>query len=130
MNARPIFCPTKEPPKLSESAAKVMGVISDGTYDAPISLASVAAQVGLSKRTVEGCVEDLILTHRVKIGARRGDVSGYFIPRTYSEMLAAARPHQRQLASMARRVAILRGNADLLILAGQLELELKEQERA
>ena len=56
MNARPIFCPTKEPPKLSESAAKVMGVISDGTYDAPISLASVAAQVGLSKRTVEGCV--------------------------------------------------------------------------
>jgi hypothetical protein len=127
---RPVFCPTKTPPKLTDSEARVMAVISGATFDAPVSLGAVARTVGLTKRAVQLCVEELIKIHRVPIGAKRGSNNGYFIATTIEERFAAARPHRKQFASEARRVGVLLNRPDLLILAGQMEIELKEQERA
>lgn len=92
----------------------------------PISIAEiiqVSGVEGLSDRTVKGVVEQLVVTHRCRIGARRDDPSGYFWVVDAEDQAAAVAPYKAQILSMLRRLRVLDSAEDYRVFLGQMALE-------
>jgi len=68
--------------------------------DNPISIAVIVENTGLSAREVKQIVEDLRSQHRMPIGAKREDPSGYFWIVDASDREVAAAPYRRQILTM------------------------------
>lgn len=89
----------------------------------PISIAKLQEHTGLSERTIKGIVEQLVVTHRIRIGGRREDPVGYFVINSASDQEAATKPYRNQILAMWRRLRVLEAKPALLELLGQLRLE-------
>lgn len=92
----------------------------------PISIAEIiqmAGVEGLTERTVKGVVEQLVVTHRCRIGARRDAPAGYFWIADAEDQAAAVNPYKAQILSMLRRLRVLDSAEDYRAFVGQLELE-------
>jgi hypothetical protein len=73
----------------------------------PIPIARLRELTGYSERQIKGTVESLIVTHRMKIGARREEPAGYFMIETKEDLAAAVGPYRSQILSMLRRLRVL-----------------------
>jgi hypothetical protein len=92
----------------------------------PISIAEIirlAGVEGLTDRTVKGVVEQLVVTHRCRIGARRDEPCGYYWIVDAEDQAAAVSPYKAQILSMLRRLRVLDSHEDYRAFVGQLALE-------
>ncbi|HUS96136.1 MAG TPA: hypothetical protein VMX97_05285 [Hyphomicrobiaceae bacterium] len=97
----------------------IYGLILQGSFDRPVTLASICQITGMGEREVKAIVESLGNEHDVPVGARRGKPNGYFIAKTVEEREAAARPLVRQGAKMIHRACRLLGKRRVRELLGQ-----------
>ena len=97
----------------------IYGLIRQGSFDCPVTLASICQLTGMSEREVKGIVESLGDKHDIAVGARRGSPHGYFIAKSLEEREAAARPLVRQGAKMIHRARRLLGKRRVRELMGQ-----------
>ena len=91
----------------------------------PISITRLQELTGLSERTIKGVVEELVVSHRMRIGARREDPSGYFIIEDAADLEAAVKPYKAQVIAMLRRLRALESAEAVREFLGQLALELE-----
>jgi hypothetical protein len=91
----------------------------------PISIAKLRELTGYTERQVKGIVEQLVVTHRMRIGARREEPAGYFIIQDQADLDTAVGPYKSQIFSMVRRLRILDSPAARSELLGQIRLELE-----
>ncbi len=89
----------------------------------PIALASLVTAVGLSEREVKAIVEQLVVTHKMRIGARRAEPWGYFIVVDAADLKVAVAPYQHQIFSMWQRLRVLLSAPELRELLGQLRID-------
>lgn len=89
----------------------------------PISIARLRQLTGFSERQIKGIVEQLVVAHRMRIGARREDPAGYFMIETAEDLEAAVKPYRNQILAMWRRLRVLEQPNKLMELLGQLRLE-------
>jgi hypothetical protein len=89
----------------------------------PISIARLRQLTGFSERQIKGIVEQLVVAHRIRIGARREDPAGYFMIETAEDLEAAVKPYRNQILAMWRRLRVLEQPHKLMELLGQLRLE-------
>jgi hypothetical protein len=89
----------------------------------PISIARLRQLTGFSERQIKGLVEQLVVAHRMRIGARREDPAGYFMIETAEDLEAAVKPYRNQILAMWRRLRVLEKPQRLRELLGQLRLE-------
>ncbi len=89
----------------------------------PISIARLRQLTGFSERQIKGIVEQLVVAHRMRIGARREDPAGYFMIETAEDLEAAVKPYRNQILAMWRRLRVLEQTHKLMELLGQLRLE-------
>jgi hypothetical protein len=82
----------------------------------------IEAATGRDERWVKDVVEQLIVTHRMRIGAYRGEPSGYAIIVTAEDLAAAVGPYREQIFAMWRRLRALLDPHELRALHGQLDL--------
>jgi hypothetical protein len=71
-------------------------------------------------RTVKKTVENLVVVHRCRIGARRSKPHGYFWIETAEDQAAAAAPYRAQILAMLRRLRVLDSAEDYRRFVGQL----------
>jgi hypothetical protein len=90
----------------------------------PISIAELTAATGWPIREIKAIVERLVVTHRMRIGGRRGEPGGYFMVVDLEDQAAAVRPYRRQIFSMFRRLRVLMGKHALAELCGQLAMSV------
>jgi hypothetical protein len=95
----------------------------------PIPITALTAATGWNAREIKGIVEQLVVTHRMKIGGRRGEPGGYFRIVDAEDQEAAVRPYRDQIFSMWRRLRVLMGKHRLAELAGQLAMSVDEEEQ-
>lgn len=93
----------------------------------PISIAALRAATGWSDREIKGIVEQLVVTHRMKIGGRRGDPGGYFLVVDLEDQAAAVRPLKGQTFAMWRRLRVLEEPHALREMAGQLAMSVEAE---
>ncbi|GIU80160.1 MAG: hypothetical protein KatS3mg005_3398 [Bryobacteraceae bacterium] len=89
----------------------------------PISIARLRQLTGFSERQIKGIVEQLVVAHRMRIGARREEPAGYFMIETAEDLEAAVKPYRNQILAMWRRLRVLEQTHKLMELLGQLRLE-------
>jgi hypothetical protein len=89
----------------------------------PIALKFIAKAIGKTERAVKGIVEQLVVTHRMRIGARREEPVGYFVVVTAEDLDIACKAYESQIFSMWRRLRVLRQPHHLRDLLGQLRIE-------
>lgn len=89
----------------------------------PISIAMLTKATGWNERDIKGIVEQLVVTHRVRIGGRRGDPVGYFVIVDLEDLEMAVRPYRDQIFAMWRRLRVLLEPHTLRELHGQLALK-------
>jgi hypothetical protein len=89
----------------------------------PVSIARLRELTGLSERQVKGVVEQLVTTHKMRIGGRREEPSGYFMVESAEDLDAAVKPYKAQIIAMWRRLRVLEAPQGLKELLGQLKLE-------
>lgn len=89
----------------------------------PISIARLHELTGLSDRQVKGIVEQLVVTHKIRIGGRREEPAGYFIIESAEDLESAVKPYKAQIIAMWRRLRVLEAPQALKELLGQLKLE-------
>lgn len=89
----------------------------------PVSIARLRQLTGFSERQIKGIVEQLVVAHRMRIGARREDPAGYFMIETAEDLEAAVKPYRNQILAMWRRLRVLEQPNKLMELLGQLRLE-------
>lgn len=89
----------------------------------PISIARLRQLTGFSERQIKGIVEQLVVAHRMRIGARREEPAGYFMIETAEDLEAAVKPYRNQILAMWRRLRVLEQPQRLSELLGQLRLE-------
>lgn len=89
----------------------------------PISIARLRQLTGLSERQIKGIVEQLVVAHGMRIGARREEPAGYFMIETAEDLAAAVKPYRNQILAMWRRLRVLEQPQRLRELLGQLRLE-------
>ena len=88
----------------------------------PISIATLCASVGKKERDIKGIVEQLVVAHRARIGARREDPAGYFVIDDAEDLAAAVGPYRAQIFAMWRRLRVLLSKHELAELHGQLAM--------
>jgi hypothetical protein len=89
----------------------------------PISIATLCKSTGRKEREIKGIVEQLVVTHRARIGARREDPAGYFAIVDAEDLAAAVGPYRSQIFAMWRRLRVLLSKHELAELHGQLAIE-------
>jgi hypothetical protein len=90
----------------------------------PISIDMLSRSVGRDERTVKGVVEQLVVTHGLKIGGSRAEAGGgYFVVVDAEDLEAAVRPYRSQILAMWRRLRVLCEAHALRELHGQLTIE-------
>lgn len=89
----------------------------------PISIARVRELTNYSERQIKGIVEQLIVTHRMRIGGRREEPAGYYMIETAEDLATAVGPYRAQIIAMWRRLRVLLQPQALRELLGQLKLE-------
>ena len=80
---------------------------------------------GKDERTIKGIVEQLVATHRARIGGfRKGDGGsvGYAVIVDAEDLAAAVGPYQSQIFAMWRRLRVLLSARELAELHGQLRI--------
>jgi hypothetical protein len=88
----------------------------------PISINTLCKSTGYSEREIKGIVEQLVVTHRLRIGGKRGEPVGYFVVVDLEDLEAAVRPYRDQIFAMWRRLAVLMERHALAEMAGQLAM--------
>ncbi len=92
----------------------------------PISIARLIETFPeFTVRKVKETVEQLVVTHRCRIGARRGDPEGYFWVVDAEDQAAAVKPYRAQIIAMLRRLRVLDSPEDYREFVGQLQLDEK-----
>lgn len=94
----------------------------------PISIAMLSRATGKTDRDIKAIVEQLVVTHRMKIGGKRGEPVGYFVVVDAEDQEAAARPYREQIFAMWRRLRVLMGAHALREMHGQLRIEESDEE--
>jgi len=89
----------------------------------PVTIAEVAEVVNLDARKVKEIVEVLRVTHRCKIGAKRGDPAGYFWIVDAEDLKAAVEPYRNQILSMWRTLHVLDSRESMRELLGQMRID-------
>lgn len=89
----------------------------------PISIAVLCKVMGKSERTVKGLKQQLIVTHRMRIGARREPPAGYFVIVDKEDLALTVSAYQGQVIEMWRVLRVLLEGHELRRLHGQLEFE-------
>jgi hypothetical protein len=89
----------------------------------PISIARLHEITGLSDRQIKGIVEQLVVTHKIRIGGRREEPAGYFVIESAEDLESAVKPYKAQVIAMWRRLRVLEAPQALKELLGQLKLE-------
>jgi hypothetical protein len=91
----------------------------------PITIARLHEMTGFSERKIKSVVEQLIVTHRMKIGGNRQEPFGYFIAQNDEDLRAAVEPYKSQMIAMAKRVRVLDAPHSRRELLGQIRIELE-----
>jgi hypothetical protein len=78
---------------------------------------------GLGERDVKEVIRNLIVTHEIAIGARRGKIHGYFLVATAEDLDVASGPLVSELREIARRLRVLHGKEKVSKMFGQMALE-------
>ena len=120
-----LFADSKITPDAKERVVAEMIACHKGREN-PISIARLTAATGWDARTVKGIVEQLVVTHRIRIGGRRGEPGGYFMIVDLEDLEAAVRPYRDQIFAMFRRLRVLMGTHALAEMAGQLAMSVDE----
>jgi hypothetical protein len=115
------FAESKVAPDRKERAIAEMIWAHQGRAN-PISIATLARATGWTERDIKGIVEQLVVTHRMKIGGKRGEPVGYFIVVDLEDLEAAVRPYRDQIFAMWRRLRVLMSRHALAEMAGQLAM--------
>jgi hypothetical protein len=89
----------------------------------PISREKLSAATGHGEREIKAIVAELVLTHRMKIGASRAEPVGYFMVVDAEDLEAAIGPFRDQIIAMWRRLRVLAEPRALRELQGQLTIE-------
>ena len=90
----------------------------------PISNHALQKIVGVGERAVKELVEQLVVTHRMRIGAVRvGEKTGYYVIVDAADLAAATGPYRAQVLAMWRRLRVLEEPHALRELLGQLVVE-------
>lgn len=125
MEAEP-FAESKVPPDAAERA--VAGIIwrHQGRGN-PIAIETLQRATGKGERAIKGIVEQLVVTHRMKIGAARsGEKVGYFVVVDAEDLEVAVKAYREQIFSMWRRLRVLLAPRVLRELHGQLVIGSEE----
>ncbi len=85
---------------------------------------------GESDRNIKEAIRGLVVDFRVRIGASRGEVNGYYLITSREEALATAQPYISEVRQLVRRIRVLLDPHDLAELAGQLRLDADEPKEA
>ena len=89
----------------------------------PVSRAMLSKATGKTERDIKGVVEQLVVTHRARIGARREEPAGYFVIMDAEDLAAAVAAYRSQIFAMWRRLRVLLSKHELAELYGQLAME-------
>lgn len=92
----------------------------------PIAIATLSKIAGKSERDIKGIVEQLVVTHRMRIGGRREEPAGYFVIVDAEDLAVAIGAYQKQIFAMWRRLRVLLSKRELAELHGQLVIEERE----
>jgi hypothetical protein len=118
-----LFAASKIAPEAIERVVAGM-IASHRGRGNPISINMLASATGRCAREIKGTVEQLIVAHRLKIGALRdGRGGGYFMIADAEDLAAAVRPYRGQIFAMWRRLSVLLEKHELRELHGQLTIE-------
>ena len=93
--------------------------------DHPISIARIRELTTMSDRAIKDVVESLIVTHKMRIGARRDAPAGYFVIETIEDQQTAVKPYRSQILAMLRRLRVLESPEEIRKFLGQMALELE-----
>lgn len=93
----------------------------------PISIAMLSKATGRTEREIKGIVEQLVVTHRMRIGGRRGEPVGYFVVVDLEDLETAVRPYRDQIFAMWRRLRVLLSPHALAEMAGQLAMSVERE---
>ncbi len=91
----------------------------------PISIAHLRELTKYSDRQIKGIVEQLIVTHHIRIGGSRQEPVGYFIVESDDDLRAAVEPYKSQILSMLKRLRVLDAPQARREFLGQIRLELE-----
>lgn len=115
---------SKLPPTAPERAVYDLVVQCRG-HEAAVSIAALRRATGLNEREIKDAVYELVVTHKVMIGARRGKVCGYFLVETSEDAEIAAKPYEAQIIAMLKRLRVLKSPHKLREFLGQQVAELQ-----
>lgn len=107
-------------------------IASHKGYRNPVSIRMLHSVTGLSERAIKDAVAELIVTHKLRIGALRGgslaaDASGYFVIESAEDLAIAVRPYEGQVLAMLRRLRVLQGGKQQIReWLGQLAVEFEK----
>lgn len=126
MNNMPLFAPPA-PDELNTSgiAAKpnemrIYSLLREHHgYRNPLSIKTLKSITGLSERVIKDVVHELIVTHKQRIGALRGEHPGYFMIETADDLDVAVKPYEGQILAMLRRLRVLQGKTRVREWLGQ-----------
>lgn len=90
----------------------------------PISIGSIHVITGLPERSIKGAVAELIVSHRVLIGASRQEPIGYFMIESDIDRTIAAEPLKGQIIQMLRRLRVLNNKHQVREWLGQCVAEM------
>ena len=91
-------------------------------HASPISIETLHRITGMSERGIKGAVAELIVTHRVLIGASRQEPVGYFMIESDEDREVASAPLMGQIIQMARRLRAINGKQNVREWLGQLSI--------
>lgn len=120
------FADSKITPDAKERVVAGLIACHQGRGD-PISIAALTAATGWRDREIKGIVEQLVVTHRMRIGGRRGEPVGYFTIVDLEDLEAAVRPYRDQIFAMWRRLRVLMSKHALAEMAGQLAMSVDRE---
>lgn len=121
--------------KLSELAAskipatvpesQILAAIAEHRgHKKPISIATLHQRTGLGERVIKDAVFELVVTHKIMIGASRGNAAGYYMIESAEDQELAAGPYEAQIIAMLRRLRVLRSPHKVREFLGQRMVEL------
>ena len=90
----------------------------------PVSVKTLEKILGASERTVKGIKQQLIVTHKMRIGALRAkENAGYFVIVDKGDLVVTVAAYQGQIIEMWRVLRVLLDQHELRQLHGQLVFE-------
>ena len=91
----------------------------------PVSIAHLKELTGINERAIKGIVEQLIVSHKMRIGGRREEPAGYYIIEDLGDQQTAVGPYKAQILSMLRRLRVLESREMLREFLGQMSIEVE-----